>query len=111
MSPQDTRRHTPLRTIRIDEPLWAAVQETAERRGETVSDVVRDALRGYVAQHVAGDPRSEPDRHPCGECGAQPGERCRTRTGRPTGTMHAERRRLARDWQESYGYYTEGGQA
>ena len=104
MSPQDTRWHTPVRTIRIDDALWTAAQETAERCEETVSDVVRAALRGYVVQHSAGDPRSEPMTWPCEDCGAQPGEPCRTRTGKSADTPHAARREAARDWRRGYGF-------
>lgn len=40
---------TPNRVIRIDNELWLAAQAEAGRRGETVSDAVRRALRRYVA--------------------------------------------------------------
>jgi antitoxin component of RelBE/YafQ-DinJ toxin-antitoxin module len=36
------------RAIRIPDDLWQAALAAAERRGETVSDVVRRALQRYV---------------------------------------------------------------
>jgi len=39
---------TARRTIRIDETLWQAATLKAESRDETVSDVIRDALKRYV---------------------------------------------------------------
>lgn len=40
--------HTPRRSIRISEALWAAAQEKAAERGETVTDVIVRALERYV---------------------------------------------------------------
>jgi len=42
---------TPLRAIRVSDELWRAVKEIAERRGQTVSGVIRDALAVYVMRH------------------------------------------------------------
>lgn len=39
---------TPGRLIRVDEALWRAAQARAKENGETVSDVVRRALRDYT---------------------------------------------------------------
>lgn len=39
---------TPHRTVRVDDELWHAAQERAKERGESLSDVVRDALRAYA---------------------------------------------------------------
>lgn len=39
---------TPRRTIRINDDVWNAAAEKAERKGETVSDVVRRALINYI---------------------------------------------------------------
>jgi Arc/MetJ-type ribon-helix-helix transcriptional regulator len=39
---------TPLRSIRVPDPLWKAAQERAAERGESVSDVIRAALERYV---------------------------------------------------------------
>lgn len=38
---------TTTRAVRIDDALWAAATQTASDRGETVSDVIRRALRAY----------------------------------------------------------------
>lgn len=46
MSPRGPR--TPIRTVRVDDELWAAALEAAARNGETVSEVVRRALVAYV---------------------------------------------------------------
>ena len=46
MSPN--RPKTPLRAVRIDDALWTAVSATAAAEGRTVSDVIRELLRGYV---------------------------------------------------------------
>lgn len=39
---------TPMRTVRIADELWNAALAVATRQGETVSDVVREALATYV---------------------------------------------------------------
>ena len=39
---------TPTRSIRIEDQLWEASLARAAARGETVSDVVREALAHYV---------------------------------------------------------------
>jgi hypothetical protein len=39
---------TPMHPIRIPEELWVAARQVANARGESVSDVVRRALRDYV---------------------------------------------------------------
>jgi Ribbon-helix-helix protein, copG family. len=39
---------TPARAVRIDDVLWDAVRQEAERRGENASDVVRRALREHL---------------------------------------------------------------
>lgn len=44
--------NTPHRTFRPNPPeLWTLAQEVAAERGETVTDVLNRALRGYVASH------------------------------------------------------------
>lgn len=42
----------PARAIRVDETLWAAVKRVAQERGETVSDVIRQALDAYVKRYT-----------------------------------------------------------
>lgn len=39
---------TPARTMRIDDALWDAVKEEADRLGVTPSDIVREALRKHL---------------------------------------------------------------
>lgn len=40
---------TPVRGIRVPDGLWAAAQEKAAAEGRTMTDVVTDYLRRYVA--------------------------------------------------------------
>lgn len=40
----------PHRTIRIPDDEWHAAQEKAKERGETLSEVIRRALRRYAAK-------------------------------------------------------------
>lgn len=47
---------TTLRAIRINDELWSAVQAKAESEGRTVSDVVRDYLKRWVAQPAKPKP-------------------------------------------------------
>ena len=42
------------RAIRISDELWQDAKAVAERRSETISDVVRVALEAYVTQHPEG---------------------------------------------------------
>ncbi len=46
MSPNAPR--TPLRSVRVPDPLWLAAQQAADQAGETLSDVIRAALERYV---------------------------------------------------------------
>lgn len=39
---------TPRRSIRVPDDLWAAATRKAAERGDSLSQVVRDALRRYV---------------------------------------------------------------
>jgi len=41
---------TPNRVVRVDDALWRATQERARENGETVSDVIRRALRAYTSE-------------------------------------------------------------
>ena len=41
---------TPLRAIRIQPDIWDAVKAKAEQNGETVSDIVREAIQQYLAK-------------------------------------------------------------
>jgi predicted transcriptional regulator len=42
---------TPQRAIRIPDDLWQAAKSIARDRGETLSEVIRDALAEYVRRH------------------------------------------------------------
>jgi hypothetical protein len=42
---------TPKHTIRIPDPVWLPAKEIADRRGETLTDVIEAALRRYVQRH------------------------------------------------------------
>lgn len=42
---------TPQRAIRVPDDLWRAAQAVAKERGETLSDVIREALAEYVRRH------------------------------------------------------------
>lgn len=41
--------HTPNRVVRVDDELWEAAKAKAAEQGESVSDVIRQALKRYVA--------------------------------------------------------------
>ena len=41
---------TPLRAIRVPDDLWDAALRHAQQRGDTLSDVIRDALRSYLTR-------------------------------------------------------------
>lgn len=43
---------TPIRPVRVADPLWTAAQARAEERGETVSEAVRWFLAEYVAGRI-----------------------------------------------------------
>jgi predicted transcriptional regulator len=40
-----------MRTVRVEDELWTEAQRVAAERGETLSDVIRDALARYVKRH------------------------------------------------------------
>ena len=51
MSREDHRQGTiPARSVRVEDELWNAAMARTAQRGETVSDVVRRALRRYVGR-------------------------------------------------------------
>jgi predicted HicB family RNase H-like nuclease len=41
-------RGTTHRTVRVDDGLWDAAKAAAAERGESLSDVIREALKHYV---------------------------------------------------------------
>ena len=40
-----------VRAVRVEDQLWCDAMETAGRRGDTLSEVIRDGLRRYVARN------------------------------------------------------------
>lgn len=40
------------RTVRADDSVWIPAKDLAERLGETISDVVRESLVGYLELHT-----------------------------------------------------------
>lgn len=42
---------TPVRTLRVPDELWSNAQKVAKDRGESLSDVMRDALEAYVRRY------------------------------------------------------------
>jgi predicted HicB family RNase H-like nuclease len=45
-----TELPTPLRNVRIPDDEWRAAKAAAEARGESLTNVIRAALRRYVAR-------------------------------------------------------------
>lgn len=45
-------RGTAHRTIRIADELWSAARAVAAKRGDSLSDVIREALERYVQRHT-----------------------------------------------------------
>ena len=39
---------TPIRGVRIPDPLWHAAQTVADEQGDNLSDIIRKALRDYI---------------------------------------------------------------
>lgn len=39
---------TPLRAVRVEDALWEAAQAKAAENGDSLSAVIRDALRQYI---------------------------------------------------------------
>lgn len=44
--------HTPLRNVRVNAATWEAAKAVAASRGESLSQVIRDALTDYVNRHA-----------------------------------------------------------
>ena len=53
--PNQPRDTNPARAVRVEDDLWQAAQAKAAANGESVSDVIRRALRRYVAR-TSGTP-------------------------------------------------------
>lgn len=43
-----SKGETPLRAVRVDDPLWEAAQARAKENGDNLSAIIRDALRQYI---------------------------------------------------------------
>lgn len=56
--------NTPLRAVRIEDGLWRAAQARAAARGETVTDVLRRALRRYTGGYGGGTDDEDGDDGP-----------------------------------------------
>lgn len=46
---------TPLRSIRIGDPVWQPAKQIAAQRGETLTSVIERALRAYIRRHGVAD--------------------------------------------------------
>lgn len=61
---------TPARSVRVGVDLWDAAKKTAAANGETVSDIINEALRRYVKGQ--GTCRRHMWCHPpCSDCGGR----------------------------------------
>jgi hypothetical protein len=47
---KEVTRGEPRRTIRVSDDLWLTAVAVAEARGESLSEVLREALRRYVGR-------------------------------------------------------------
>lgn len=50
--PRPENRH---RMVRVEDELWHAAKQAAAEQGTTVSTVIREALRRFVARHTQGE--------------------------------------------------------
>lgn len=55
--PRPENRH---RMVRVEDELWEAAKRAASQEGTTVSAVMRDALRSYVAAHPIVQEQGKP---------------------------------------------------
>ena len=46
---------TPLRAIRVDDELWEAAQAKAAKEGDSLSAIIRDALRAYINEGTSNE--------------------------------------------------------
>lgn len=42
---------TPLRAVRVDDPLWDEARTVAQERDDNLSEIIRQALRNYINEH------------------------------------------------------------
>ena len=52
MPGKDGYERIPHRTIRVPDEEWRAAQDAARRRGESLSEVIRAALRRYAKRNT-----------------------------------------------------------
>lgn len=50
---------TPRRTVRVPDKTWDAAKATAERRGDNLSEVIRQSLERYVKRNPPPAPNIE----------------------------------------------------
>lgn len=43
-------RGTPKRSVRVEDELWDAAKEAADKRGDNLSDILRDRLKSYLTE-------------------------------------------------------------
>jgi predicted transcriptional regulator len=46
------RPGNPARAVRVEDELWEAAKAIAAERGDSLSDIMRDALRRYVKRNT-----------------------------------------------------------
>jgi len=44
---------TPLRAVRVDPELWEKARTVANKNGDNLSAIIRDALRAYIEEREA----------------------------------------------------------
>jgi antitoxin component of RelBE/YafQ-DinJ toxin-antitoxin module len=42
----------PLRSVRVEDSLWEAAKGAASENGDTISDIIRQALWQYIEDHT-----------------------------------------------------------
>jgi predicted transcriptional regulator len=57
--PRPKTGETPIRHVRVDDNLWSQIGEIAAGQGRTVTAVVVDALKRYVAWHKRQQKRDD----------------------------------------------------
>jgi hypothetical protein len=72
------RPGNPARAVRVEDELWDAAMVIATERGETLSDIMRDALRRYVKRYrvIPPDPCIAPPGNLCTDTGCWDADRC-----------------------------------
>lgn len=57
--PRPKTGETPIRHVRVDDGLWGQIAEIAREQGRSVTAVVIDALKRYVASHRRQQKRTD----------------------------------------------------